>query len=381
MPIILEGYDDFLRCLKQQIRQAQLRAVFSVNRDLVLLYWQIGRDILQRQQAQGWGAKVVDQLAADLHKSFPEMQGLSLRNLKYMRAFAEAWPDEAIVQQLVAQIPWGHNVRILDYVKNPAEREWYLRATLEHGWSRLSSSIRSNPASTAGRGRRPQTFKRPCRRPNPISPSRSSWIGIWSPHPAVSNLLCIAFRRLHRLHELVTGAESISLDRQSRTEDPFLIILDTLPLTLEGSAASVRRARTSFPRSKLVGLVDFRRGDTIQLLCLGLSGMVQASTNLDADLASAITTIHRGSIWVPECVLIEHARRMQSLIDGHLAPHTVLSAREAQVLDSVTWGRSNKEIARTLVITERTVKFHVSNILSKLGLERRTELVRWHEPI
>ena len=297
MPIILEGYDDFLRCLKQQIRQAQLRAVFSVNRDLVLLYWQIGRDILQRQQAQGWGAKVVDQLAADLHKSFPEMQGLSLRNLKYMRAFAEAWPDEAIVQQLVAQIPWGHNVRILDYVKNPAEREWYLRATLEHGWSRLSSSIRSNPASTAGRGRRPQTFKRPCRRPNPISPSRSSWIGICSPHPVVSNLLCLAFRRCPRLHELATGAESISLDSQSHTEDPFLIILDTLPLTLEGTAASVRKARTSFPRSKLVGLVDFRRGDTIQLLCLGLSGMVQASTNLDADLASAITTIHRGSIW------------------------------------------------------------------------------------
>ena len=84
---------------------------------------------------------------------------------------------------------------------------------------------------------------------------------------------------------------------------------------------------------------------------------------------------------MPECVLIEHARRMQSLIDGHLAPHTVLSAREAQVLDSVTWGRSNKEIARTLVITERTVKFHVSNILSRLGLERRAELVRWREPI
>lgn len=89
-----------------------------------------------------------------------------------------------------------------------------------------------------------------------------------------------------------------------------------------------------------------------------------------------------GAQWAyAESVLLEHARRVQSLIDGHLAPQTVLSAREAQVLDSVTWGRSNREIASILVITERTVKFHVSNILSKLGLERRTELVRWSGPI
>ena len=107
-PIIPEGYETFLRGLKQRIQQAQIRAALSVNRELVLLYWQTGRDILQRKKEQGWGAKVVDQLAADLHKSFPEMQGFSARNLKYMRAFAEAWPDVAIVQQLVAQIPWGH---------------------------------------------------------------------------------------------------------------------------------------------------------------------------------------------------------------------------------------------------------------------------------
>jgi DNA-binding NarL/FixJ family response regulator len=159
------------------------------------------------------------------------------------------------------------------------------------------------------------------------------------------------------------------------------IILDTLPLTLEGTVACVRRAMANFPQSRLVGLVDPRGKDIIELLRLGLSGLVQASTDLEADLASAITTIHRGSIWVPESVLLEHAARVQSLIDCHLAPHTVLSAREVQVLDSVTWGRSNKEIASVLTITERTVKFHVSNILSKLGLERRTELVRWHEPI
>lgn len=215
----------------------------------------------------------------------------------------------------------------------------------------------------------------------PVAEQGGRWIGIWSPHPVVNNLLCFAFRRSRRLRELVTRAESISLDCQSYTQHPFLIILDMLPLTLEETAASVRRAMAEFPQSKLIGLVDPRRVDIIQLLRLGLSGLVQASTNLETDLAFAITTIHRGSIWVPEFVLLEQAARVQSLIDCQLAPNAVLSAREAEVLDSVMWGRSNKEIANILVITERTVKFHVSNILSKLCLERRTELVRWHQAI
>jgi predicted nuclease of restriction endonuclease-like (RecB) superfamily len=133
---IAAGYDDFLRGLKERIRSAQVRAVLAVNRELVLLYWQIGRDILTRQQQQGWGAKVIDRLAADLRSSFPEMKGFSPRNLKYMRAFAEAYSDEQFVQQVVARIPWGHNVRILDAVKDPTERLWYVQQTIQHGWSR-----------------------------------------------------------------------------------------------------------------------------------------------------------------------------------------------------------------------------------------------------
>jgi hypothetical protein len=86
----------------------------AVNREMVILYWQIGREILTRQEHEGWGTKVIDRLAIDLRRSFPDMTGLSPRNLKYMRAFAAAWPEEPIVQQLVAQIPWGHNVRLLD---------------------------------------------------------------------------------------------------------------------------------------------------------------------------------------------------------------------------------------------------------------------------
>jgi predicted nuclease of restriction endonuclease-like (RecB) superfamily len=133
---IPEGYAQFLGDLKERIRRAQLRAALSVNRELVLLYWGMGRDILARQGEQGWGAKVIDRLAADLKKAFPEMSGFSPRNLKYMRSFAAAWPDEPIVQQAAAQIPWFHNCILLDKVKDPEERAWYVRKTLEHGWSR-----------------------------------------------------------------------------------------------------------------------------------------------------------------------------------------------------------------------------------------------------
>jgi predicted nuclease of restriction endonuclease-like (RecB) superfamily len=101
---------------------------------LVLLYWQIGREILQRQGQEGWGTKVIDRLAKNLKQEFPEMNGFSPRNLKYMRAFAEAWTDEQIVQQVVAQIP--HNVRLLDKATGYKERLWYARQAIANGWSR-----------------------------------------------------------------------------------------------------------------------------------------------------------------------------------------------------------------------------------------------------
>ena len=131
-----EGYKDFLLGLKQRIRGAQVKAALTVNHELILLYWSIGRDILVRQQEQGWGTKVIERLAADLKSAFPEMKGFSRTNLLYMRAFANAYPDVEFVQQVVGQIPWGHNVRILDLVKDPSEREWYIRSTQEYGWSR-----------------------------------------------------------------------------------------------------------------------------------------------------------------------------------------------------------------------------------------------------
>ena len=131
-----DAYEIFLSDLKERIRSAQVKAALAVNQELVLLYWQIGKEILQRQEDEGWGRKVVTQLARDLKKEFPEMKGLSRTNLLYMRAFAEAYPDKEFVQQLVGQIPWGHNVRLLDKVKVPMERHWYIQQTIKNGWSR-----------------------------------------------------------------------------------------------------------------------------------------------------------------------------------------------------------------------------------------------------
>ena len=139
--ILPSGYPELLETLKHRIRNSQVRAALAVSRELVLLYWSIGQDILTRQLAEGWGAKVVDRLAFDLQAAFPGVAGFSSRNLKYMRALAEAWPEEAIVQQLIAQLPWGHNVRVLDKVKDRPMREWYLRAALEYGWSQNILSL------------------------------------------------------------------------------------------------------------------------------------------------------------------------------------------------------------------------------------------------
>jgi predicted nuclease of restriction endonuclease-like (RecB) superfamily len=117
------GYAGLLAAVKQRVRTAQVRAASAVNRELVLLYWQIGRDILHRQREEGWGAKVIDRLAADLHAAFPDMKGFSTRNLKYMRSLADAFPDEAFVQEALAQITWYHAITLLDKVADPNTRK------------------------------------------------------------------------------------------------------------------------------------------------------------------------------------------------------------------------------------------------------------------
>jgi predicted nuclease of restriction endonuclease-like (RecB) superfamily len=130
------SYGPLLAKLKDHVRSAQLRATLSVNTEMIRLYWHLGRRILEAQAEQGWGAKVIDRLSEDLRREFPEMTGFSARNLKEMRAFSEGWPDFAIVQPPVAQLPWGHNLQLLHKLRDPGVRTWYARKALEHGWSR-----------------------------------------------------------------------------------------------------------------------------------------------------------------------------------------------------------------------------------------------------
>lgn len=129
-------YQAFLESLKERVRTARLRAAQSLNQEIVLLYWSIGCDILARQAELGWGAGVIDRLSEDLRREFPDMKGFSPRNLRYMKAFAQAWQDEAILQQRVAKLPWGHIVRILDGAREPAARQFYVEQALACGWSR-----------------------------------------------------------------------------------------------------------------------------------------------------------------------------------------------------------------------------------------------------
>lgn len=134
--VLPANYTTCLPQLKQRVQAAQQRAVRSVNSELVLLYWQIGRDILDRQQAQSWCAKVNDRLAKDLHSAFRDMKRFSRSNLMYMRAFHEAWPEKPIVQQLVGRLPRGQNVLLLTKLKTRAEREGYAAQAIEQDWSR-----------------------------------------------------------------------------------------------------------------------------------------------------------------------------------------------------------------------------------------------------
>ena len=136
-PLILpENYSEFLTNLKHRIRSSQVQAALAVNQELVMLYWHIGQDISVKVNQKKWGSKVIIHLSNDLKREFPEMLGFSLRNLQYMRSFAAAYPDEAVVQQVVAQLPCGHNVSLLDKLETQEERLWYAQQAIENGWSR-----------------------------------------------------------------------------------------------------------------------------------------------------------------------------------------------------------------------------------------------------
>lgn len=130
------GYAVTLQDIKVHLRSARVRAVLAANPIVIEAYWHTGKIILQRQSESAWGAKVIDRLAADLREEFPDMGGLSARNLLAMKVFAREFPEGPIAQQPVAQLPWGHVLQIMQRLKNPAARNFYIREAIAHGWSR-----------------------------------------------------------------------------------------------------------------------------------------------------------------------------------------------------------------------------------------------------
>lgn len=139
--VLPPDYVDWLGDIKARVQAARSRAALAANAELVTLYWQIGSELLQRQQAAQWGDKVLERLASDLRDAFPEMKGFSLANLKFMRAFAQAWPGAAIGQQVVSQLPWGHNVMLLTKLKDAAQRLYYAERAVAEGWSRATLEV------------------------------------------------------------------------------------------------------------------------------------------------------------------------------------------------------------------------------------------------
>ncbi len=120
-------YTEFLDELRRIIIESKTKALLQVNRELLFLYWNIGKKIVAQQQEKGWGAKVIESLAQDLSAAFPNMKGFSLRNLKNMQKFALAYPDFEFVQTVSAQLSWSHHILILDKFKDQNTRLWYMQ--------------------------------------------------------------------------------------------------------------------------------------------------------------------------------------------------------------------------------------------------------------
>jgi predicted nuclease of restriction endonuclease-like (RecB) superfamily len=175
-----DGYEAWRKAIESRIEMAKLHAILKVNSELLSLYWSIGNDILEKQQKLGWGAQVIDRLSSDLSRKFPDDRGFSMRNLKYMRMFAEAYPDfpfvqvslaqlqeypiwqvplaklqeggKEFVQVPLAQITWYHHISLIPKVKNLAERALYIMATAHEGWSRdvMLMQVANNYLSAKG---------------------------------------------------------------------------------------------------------------------------------------------------------------------------------------------------------------------------------------
>jgi predicted nuclease of restriction endonuclease-like (RecB) superfamily len=158
-PELPNDYTDWIAKLKASITQTRLQVIIASNAAMVHLYWEIGQQILDRQSHSGWGAKVIDRIAYDLQQAFPQMKGFSSRNIKYMRAFASAWPNREIVQAVLAQIPWYHNIALLEKLNDSEERLWYAKQASQQGWSRNILVIQINHQSYQRQGKAQNNFQ------------------------------------------------------------------------------------------------------------------------------------------------------------------------------------------------------------------------------
>jgi predicted nuclease of restriction endonuclease-like (RecB) superfamily len=129
-------YQDFVHEIKEKIRQAQLKAMQAVNRELINLYTEIGQMVVEKQEELGWGKAVVENLSKDLQNEFPGAQGFSSRNLWLMRSFFIEYKDNTKLQPLVAEISWSHNIVLMEKCKDLLEREYYILMTRKYGWSK-----------------------------------------------------------------------------------------------------------------------------------------------------------------------------------------------------------------------------------------------------
>jgi predicted nuclease of restriction endonuclease-like (RecB) superfamily len=170
-----ERYIAFIKKLKRNIATRRISVALRANADVICQYWHIGKYILEQQERYGWGAKVIDRISFDLSKTFPGAKGFSPRNLTYMRRFAETWPDPAIVQQLVAKIPWCTNIILMEKLNDQEQRMWYAQQAIKNAWGRniLALQIESNAWERSNKAI--NDFEHSlCPHPSPTWPPKSS---------------------------------------------------------------------------------------------------------------------------------------------------------------------------------------------------------------
>ena len=296
-------YRRLLADIKVRVRAAQIRAHLAANSELLGLYWDIGRMILGRQQAAGWGAKVIDRLSRDLQNEFPGQQGFSPRNLKYMRAFAAAWPETVVVQppgaklsaceaprseivqaplaqnsQMIAaivhqpgaQLPWKHHCLLLDMLDSPAERLWYAAQAVENGWSRSVLALQIESALHTRQGRAVTNFKATLPEPqsdlaqqitrDPYLSAVDDRFRQKDDQPSIGRILCRAKNRVIAEYALRDVTKPIGVS------DYVTRLVETLPKPLREAIPSVQEIerglsilKTDLPLEDVVALARVQK--------------------------------------------------------------------------------------------------------------------------